>query len=122
MTITEDQLERWIRELIREGRLDRFYKWHEWRELSDNIKRENNNECQLCKQRGKHRAARTVHHVKHVREFPRLAMSRTYTDENGKEQKQLIPLCEPCHNEQHPEKGRAIKGSNGKHFTNEEKW
>ena len=54
MTITEDQLEAWIRQLIKENKLEKFYKWREWRELSEQIKKENNYECQLCKKRGIH--------------------------------------------------------------------
>ena len=42
MTITEDQLEAWIRQLIKENKLEKFYKWREWRELSEQIKKENN--------------------------------------------------------------------------------
>lgn len=40
MTITEDQLEAWIRQLIKENKLEKFYKWREWRELSEQIKKE----------------------------------------------------------------------------------
>lgn len=89
MTITEDQLEAWIRQLIKENKLEKFYKWREWRELSEQIKKENNYECQLCKKRGIHTPARSVHHVQWVRKHPRLAMSRTYTY-NGKEYGRLI--------------------------------
>ena len=69
MTITEDQLEAWIRQLIKENKLEKFYKWREWRELSEQIKKENNYECQLCKKRGIH----TFHCVK------RATMSNTQT-------------------------------------------
>ena len=120
MTLTEDQLEVWIKQLIKANQLYKFYKWHEWRELSDQIKKENNYECQLCKQRGIHSPARSVHHVQWVSKHPRLAMSRTY-EYNGKVYQNLIPLCESCHNEQHPEKGVRNKGSEDR-FTNEERW
>ena len=43
--------------------------------------KENNYECQHCKARGFHKAARSVHHVQWVRRHPRLALSRTYTAE-----------------------------------------
>lgn len=120
MTITEEQLEAWILTLIKQNRLDKFYKWHEWRELSEQIKKENNYECQLCKKRGLHSPARSVHHVQWVRKHPRLAMSRTYWFE-GKEYINLIPLCESCHNEQHPEKG-VRNTPNKERFVNEERW
>ena len=41
MTITEDQLEAWIKQLIKENKLYKFYKWHEWRELSAQVMKEN---------------------------------------------------------------------------------
>lgn len=64
--------------------------------------------------------ARSVHHVQWVRKHPRLAMSRTYTY-NGKEYVNLIPLCEACHNEQHPDK-RVKTEFKKEHFVNEERW
>lgn len=123
MTITEDQLEQWIKQLIKDNKLSRFYKWHEWRELSDQLKKEHNYECQLCKERGIHTPARSVHHVQWVRKHPRLAMSRTY-EYKGKTYQNLIPLCEACHNAQHPEKGAGFNaaGKGQEHFTNVEKW
>lgn len=120
MTMTEDQLEAWILQLIKEDKLEKFYKWREWRELSEQIKKENNNECQLCKKRGIHTPARSVHHVQWVRKHPRLAMSRTY-EFNGKVYQNLIPICESCHNEQHPDK-RVKTESKKEHFVNEERW
>lgn len=120
MNMTEEQLETWILQLIKENKLEKFYKWSEWRKLAEQIKKENNYECQLCKKRGLHTPARSVHHVQWVRKHPRLAMSRTYTY-GGKEYQNLIPLCESCHNEQHP--GKRVKRENKKeHFTNEERW
>ena len=118
MTITEDQLEAWIKQLIKENKLYKFYKWHEWRELSAQVMKENNYECQFCKKKGIHTRARSVHHVQWVRKHPRLAMSRTYIY-NGVVYQNLIPLCEACHNEQHPDKRIT---SEKKHFTNEERW
>ena len=47
-------------------------------------------------------------------------MSRTYTY-NGKEYVNLIPLCEACHNEQHPDK-RVKTEFKKEHFVNEERW
>lgn len=51
--------------------------------------------CRECKRYGKNREAKTVHHIKHVDEYPELA----YVDSN------LISLCNDCHNKKHPEKG-----------------
>ena len=56
--------------------------------------------CQQCKRYGKAVQATTVHHIKHADEYPELA----YDDKN------LISLCEGCHNKQHPEKAAAARG------------
>jgi 5-methylcytosine-specific restriction protein A len=117
MTRNQDQLEEWIKQLIDEGKLYKFYKWSEWRKLSEQIMRENNYECQYCKARGVHTPARSVHHVQWVDRHPRLAMSKTYTY-NGMEYKNLVPLCENCHNAQHK---KGIKVRKNK-FINEERW
>nr|DAM20930.1 MAG TPA: HNH endonuclease [Caudoviricetes sp.] len=120
MNMTEDQLEAWIKQLIAKKQLTKFYKWTEWRKLSAEIMKENNYECQYCKRKGIHTPARSVHHVQWVRKHPRLAMSRTYTY-NGETFKNLIPLCESCHNEQHPDK-RVPTDHKKDHFVNEERW
>ncbi|MCQ2113333.1 MAG: HNH endonuclease [Bacteroidaceae bacterium] len=49
-----------------------------------------------CRRYGKKREATTVHHIKHLDEFPELA----FDDKN------LISLCGKCHNKMHPEKGK----------------
>ena len=55
--------------------------------------------CQHCKRYGKAVQATTVHHIKHADEYPELA----YEDKN------LVSLCEGCHNKQHPEKATAAR-------------
>lgn len=106
-----------IKELIRLNRVDEFYNDKYWRHLSGSIIKEANNECELCKRRGRYARAELVHHVKPLRQFPMLAYSRYYTDKNGVQHKQLIALCRSCHEEQHPERHRASRS-----FTNEERW
>lgn len=56
--------------------------------------------CQHCKRYGKAVPATTVHHIQHVDEHPEMA----FVDKN------LISLCEGCHNKQHPEKAAAARG------------
>ncbi|MBD5536886.1 MAG: HNH endonuclease [Lachnospiraceae bacterium] len=118
--MTPDELERWINELIAENKLDKFYKCREWRQLSEAVMKENNYECQYCKKRGLHTAARSVHHVQWVRRHPRLALSRTYSY-RGVTYSNLIPLCEDCHNKEH-NKGRGLTQKNKNSFMNEERW
>ena len=65
------------------------------------------NACQMCRQKGKFRRATTVHHLKHLRDAPELAL----TDSN------LISLCSECHEIVHPEKHKRKKG-----YENMERW
>ncbi len=71
------------------------YKGKKWERKRACILRRDGYKCQECKKYGRAREAKTVHHIKHVDEYPELA----FVDEN------LISLCNPCHNKMHPEKG-----------------
>ena len=51
--------------------------------------------CVECRKYGRQSEVVTVHHIKHVDEYPELA----YIDSN------LESLCNACHNKMHPEKG-----------------
>ena len=72
------------------------------------------NECQICKAKGRYSKATTVHHVKHLREHPELAL----TIFDGKN-RQLISVCDACHNRLHPEKW--VKHEHKEPLT-EERW
>lgn len=108
-----------IRELIRKNKTAVFYNDRTWRNLSAEIRREQHNECQLCKRKGKVSAADIVHHVKHLKTNPELAYSKYYLDDQGKKHRQLICLCFDCHEQQHPER-RWKKHKN--RFSNRERW
>ena len=114
---TSDEITR----LIADDRLDLFYNSRYWRRLSHDVMLSQNNECQLCKARGRYSPARIVHHVKRLKDRPDLAYSRYYVDENGIKQRQLLALCFACHENEH---GRVFKGNAGKRkgYTNEEKF
>ena len=71
------------------------YKSKKWKRKRELVLRRDGYLCCECKKYGRKREAVTVHHIKHVDEFPELA----YTDGN------LISLCNACHNKMHPEKG-----------------
>lgn len=109
-----------IKKLIAENRIEEFYNDKFWRRFSKKIIEENNFECEHCRRKGKYSRARLVHHVKHLKKFPHLAYSRYYIDENGVRHKQLVPLCQHCHELEHPERRRSTKSSTK--FTNEERW
>lgn len=98
--MTEEQCGKWISKLIAEDRLDKFYNSPQWRKLRKEVIAENKNECQDCKARGYYTKANTVHHEQHVRNHPRLALSKTYIF-RGKEYINLVPLCHDCHERRH---------------------
>lgn len=88
---------------IKTGQVIRFYKSKEWIEVRDYIRQIQNNECQECKRQGKVGRCDVVHHKKHLREYPLLAL----------EPSNLECLCHMHHEEQHPEKfDRARKVTN----------
>lgn len=106
-----------IKKLIDEGKLYKFYKSKEWKELRKRIIKENNNECQWCKEKGKVATAVTVHHVQFVKKHPGLAMSEYYTYK-GKQYRNLIPLCHDCHDRAH----ERIAYKKKKRTLTEERW
>lgn len=117
--LNKEEVGRWVRQLIDEDRKHDFYVSSEWLKLRDEVLKEYKNECQNCKRRGKYVKAVIVHHVKHLRDFPELALSKTYIDIDGKERIQLKPVCKECHEYvEHPERLRW----NTKEPLTKEKW
>lgn len=89
--------------LIDAGESDKFYSWTVWERRREDVLRLDRWECQLCKAKGRYRRARIVHHVKHLKDRPDLALSIW----DGKE-RQLVSVCKQCHEEQHPESQRQF--------------
>lgn len=113
----------YVQQCILDDDVHRFYTWTPWIHLRDYVLKDlDKGECQLCKQRGRHRRATHVHHVNHLRDHPELALEIWYTDiKTGEKKRQLISLCRWCHEEQHPERLRQHqKKKSG--FTTEERW
>ena len=106
--------------LIEIDKLERFYQTEEWKKLRLEVLEYFHNECQHCLKRGRYSKAKCVHHVNHVKNRPDLALSRYFVDEKGQKQLQLVPLCDTCHNLEHPEKLMTEKQKN--RFVNEERW
>ena len=71
------------------------YKSKRWKKKRACILRRDGYMCRECRKYGRQVAAVTVHHIKHVDEYPELA----FEDSN------LISVCQACHNAFHPEKG-----------------
>lgn len=104
------ELVKWINSLIKDNNIKAFYNSALWEHIRAEALERDNNECQKCKDRGKYSAANCVHHKKHVKKHPELALSID----------NLMSLCNSCHDEEHPEKLRKNKSK--PRFINEERW
>lgn len=89
-------------QLISQGKEDRFYDWPEWETLRGDVLDLDHNECQRCRTvRKRFRKAVLVHHVKHLKDRPDLALS-VFDPDTG--ERQLVSLCRGCHEDVHPER------------------
>lgn len=113
-------LAQWIRELEARGKLWEFYQTLEWRRLRAEVIAEFHNQCTDCLAKSPAVLTRptTVHHVREVKDRPDLALSKSYRDADGSMKRQLVPLCDECHNARH---GR-FHGAKPKPQLNDERW
>lgn len=109
----------WIRRLYKEGTIYKFYKSPQWIRLRNQILEDDHYECVDCREKGRYTRAKLVHHENEVRDRPDLAMSKTYVDKEGQEQRNLVSLCMDCHERRHE---RAFKGQKSKKYINTERW
>ena len=86
-----------VAQCIARGDIKLIYKTRRWEAVRNRAMANQQQECQRCKEKGRYRRARIVHHVKPLKKYPYLALSEWYTDEEGKEQRQLLALCFNCH-------------------------
>lgn len=107
-----------IAALIAAGREHEFYAGAEWKRMAAMVRQYDHGECQLCKQRGRYRRGEIVHHVKHLKERPELALSLI---DPATGTRQLITVCKQCHEEQHPE-ALAKPKSAKRQETTKERW
>lgn len=117
MAISAARLQQ-LQGMIAAGTSDDFYDWPEWKEIRKPVLDLDRKECQICKRCGRYRKAVMVHHIKHLRDRPDLALSVVDPD-TGK--RQLISLCRACHEDQHPERGLKKYPSPAAPLT-EERW
>lgn len=117
-------LAEWIRSLIRDGEVYKFYKTDDWLELRDDVMRDAHNECQHCLRKGKYTRAEMVHHINEVRKRPDLALTREFIDPITKEKRtNLVALCNSCHELEHPDRFGNYRAQRGiEKFSNEERW
>jgi 5-methylcytosine-specific restriction enzyme A len=97
----------YIRKLIKENNLMKFYKGKDWMKLRQEALERDHYECQVCKSKGKYRAAECVHHMKEVKQHPELALTLN----------NLQSLCNQCHNDVHDR-----LDIHKPKFVNEERW
>lgn len=93
--------------LLAAGKENIWYNSGDWQAVRDAVKRIDH-ECIICKAAGGHSATRYVHHVKHLRDRPDLALS-IYDPDTG--ERQLICVCKQCHELLHPESHRQYRPS-----------
>lgn len=105
MAITPARLSQ-LERLLHDDKAQKFYSWTEWEHLRAEVLRLDRYECQLCKAKGRYSKAVLVHHVKHLRDRPDLALSVW----DGQE-RQLVSVCKKCHEELHPESQRQLKST-----------
>lgn len=92
--------------LIEAGREHAFYLWGKWIRTRAAVLRLDRYECQHCKAKGRYTRADIVHHVKHLKRRPDLALS-IYDPDTG--ERQLVSVCKRCHEQEHPESQRQYK-------------
>lgn len=111
MLYTDDEMKtgEWVRTISAQSSRGwhAFYHTIAWRKKRVAILRRDHYACVRCRAQGKYTRAATVHHVKHLRDCPELAL----TDSN------LQSLCASCHEEMHPEYRFRPRG-----YSNEERW
>lgn len=100
--MTPDKLAR-LTALLAAGRENVWYNSSDWGTVREAVKQMDHCECLVCKAMGRHSPARVVHHVKHLRDRPDLALS-IYDPDTGA--RQLISVCKDCHERLHPESQR----------------
>lgn len=110
--------EQWIREQISKGEEWRFYKTKQWLELKSNVMEKHHYECQECLKKGRYTRAKVVHHINELKQRPDLALNEYYIDGKGNKKRNLIPLCQECHNIAH----NRICSNEYKKQLNEERW
>lgn len=112
---TDDQLKTgdWVKTISEQSYRGwhAFYHTSQWKSKRLAVLKRDHYQCQICRQKipAKYSKATTVHHIKHLKDVPELAL----TDSN------LISLCEDCHKDMHPELANKPRKPS---FTNKEHW
>lgn len=106
-----------LQNLLIEGRENVWYNGAAWGHVRKEVLKMDRYECQICKSKGRYSRAQIVHHIKHLKDRPDLALS-IYDPDTG--ERQLISVCKRCHEQLHPESQKQYRPAN-KPVT-EERW
>lgn len=111
----------WVAQLVQSGQEHAFYCWSKWKKCRRMVIAFDRHECVLCRAKGRYRRAEIVHHVRHLKHAPSLALS--LWQEDGKT-RQLISVCKACHEAEHPEALRRFERAQSveDRFTSVERW
>lgn len=101
---------------------EEFIQSQAWRRKSREVRAKYKHECQACLERGQYARAVLVHHDKPSRTHPELRLSDTWTDKEGVEHPQLIPLCHRCHEEIEEARGNRPGGAEPTGLVTPERW
>lgn len=102
---TNEQIE-FVKECIAEDNVGKFYNRSSWLRAREKVMALDHHQCVRCKKLyGRYRKANVVHHVHHLKDRPDLCLN--VYDEQG--ERNLISLCNSCHDEVHPEKQVKFK-------------
>lgn len=102
--LSQLQLEQ-LKSLLESGKENIWYNSAAWKTMRALVLKHDRYECQPCKARGRYRRAKIVHHVKHLKDRPDLALS-LYDPDTG--ERQLVSVCKQCHEVLHPESQRQF--------------
>lgn len=100
--MTTNELVILIRHCISINDMSAFYTSPEWRNLRNKIILDTRKEgCYYCKRKGLYSRATILHHDRHVRKHPELALSFEYQGNDKEIKRNLFQCCDGCHKEQH---------------------
>lgn len=102
--MTEQEASQFVKGLAAEGK--KFYKTYAWKAFRRRVLMKKKHRCELCwngglsgKEIRKYTKATVLHHKKHLKDRPDLAL----TESN------MEALCRNCHELRHPEKQKTFK-------------
>lgn len=89
-----------LERLIADGQEHAFYLWTDWKAVRAAVLRLDRWECQVCREHGRYSRGEIVHHVKHLKDRPDLALE-IWDPQTG--ERQLVTVCKACHEAAHPD-------------------